>query len=436
MSERSGRSKVRASTRRRRARDLSVSPGARSRSPLLEPLTGRDSGITSNSASETFTKEHLLTKLKELDVDLPSSLGIRYLRQVYDRLAGTNLVNNQPPDNVSINSPSAARAEVNNAEVRVTGSPGNSAGDSPINDVCRQLLELQSAVASINHRLNSTADSTPITDNQHLSTTSQQGTQGIPIDTLPPINIISPQLKKIIEDRKHVNLALLLIPGMSNDKETRIIDSGGNQIVVKSSDARLTRSLQIEEFRQAFALYRNIVCEKEPLRRAEFDAYFDFIESLHSQFGGSKFYDYHNAFSKKAAMYYAHNQTVISWAHKDTDLYLRIFAGEKSRACESCKSMLHSTRFCHETLSSPSTPHTNSGGTARIDRRGRQRVYHQGKEICNNYNTSGCKLDHGNSNIVHMCLTCKAASHSAPQCPRKQHVSGSSTQDNCTVNKK
>ena len=137
-------------------------------------------------------------------------------------------MNNQPPDNVSINSSSAAIAEVNNAEVRVTGSPGNSAGDSPINDVCRQLLELQSAVASINHRLNSTADSTPITDNQHLSTTSQQGTQGIPIDTLPPINIISPQLKKTIEDRKHVNLALLLIPGMSNDKETRIIDSGGN----------------------------------------------------------------------------------------------------------------------------------------------------------------------------------------------------------------
>lgn len=301
--------------------------------------------------------------------------------------------------------------------------------------MCRQLIELQSAVASINHRLNSTGDATAISDSQHLSA-NQQGTQGIPIDSLPPINIISPQLKKTIEDRKHVNLALLLIPGMSNDKETRIIDSGGNQILVKSSDARLTRSLQIEEFRQAFSLYRNVICEKEPLRRAEFDAYFDFIESLHTQFGGSKFYDYHNAFSKKAAMYYTHNQTIISWAHKDTDLYLRIFAGEKSRACESCKSMLHSTRFCPETLSSPSMPRVNSGGTTRLDRRGRQRVYHQGKEICNNYNTSGCNLDHGNSNIVHVCLLCKATSHSAPQCPRKQPVSGSTTQENGTFNKK
>ena len=87
MSGPSGRSKVRTSTHRRCARELSVSPGAQSHSLLLGPLTEHDSGISSNSASETFTKEHLLTKLKELDVDLPTSLGIKYLRQVYDRLA-------------------------------------------------------------------------------------------------------------------------------------------------------------------------------------------------------------------------------------------------------------------------------------------------------------------------------------------------------------
>ena len=71
-------------------------------------------------------------------------------------------------------------------------------------------------------------------------------------------------------------------------------------------------------------LYRNVVCEKEPDRRCELDAYFDFIESLHAQFGGFIFYEYHNAFSKKAAQYYAYNKTLIRWAHKDTDFYLRI----------------------------------------------------------------------------------------------------------------
>ena len=182
---------------------------------------------------------------------------------------------------------------MNNAAVN--GSPENSANESST-EVCRQLIELQSAVASINHRLNST-DATATGENQTGS--GSQWTQGIPIDSLPPINVITSQLKKSIQERKHVNLALLLIPGMSNDKETRIIDSGGNQIVVKSTDSRLTRSFQIEEFRQAFCLYRNVICEKEPLRRTELDTYFDFIESLHSLFGGSKFYDYHNAFSKK-----------------------------------------------------------------------------------------------------------------------------------------
>ena len=139
-------------------------------------------------------------------------------------------------------------------------------------------------------------------------------------------------------------------------------------------------------------------------------------------------------------MYHAHNQTIISWAHKDTDLYLRIFAGERSHACDTCKSMLHSTRFCPESLSNPNPSRFNSGATTKLDRRGRQRVYHQGKEICNNYNTSGCNLDHGNSNIVHICLLCKAASHSASECPsecpRKQSRSGTSTQQNGTQSKK
>ena len=39
--------------------------------------------------------------------------------------------------------------------------------------------------------------------------------------------------------------------------------------------------------------------KKESSRRAEFDTYIDFIESLHAKFGGTRFYDYHNAFSKK-----------------------------------------------------------------------------------------------------------------------------------------
>ena len=160
MSERIRRSKVRTSIRRRRTCELTVSPVVRSRSPLGNS-TDNDAGITSNFASGRLSKQQLLIKLKDLGVDLPSTLGIKHLRQVHDRLTTTNAVETEQPDySPSLNSPAAARA----AEVNSTAENGSSA-DSPINGVCRQLLELQSAVANINHRLNSKAMATATIDN-------------------------------------------------------------------------------------------------------------------------------------------------------------------------------------------------------------------------------------------------------------------------------
>ena len=141
-----------------------MSPGARCGSPLGNSADN-DAGITSNFASGTLSKQQLLIKLKDFGVDLPSTLGIKHLRQVYDRLTKTNAVETEQPDySPSINSSAAARA----AEVNSTAENESSA-DSPIRGVCRQLLDLQYAVASINHRLNSTAMATATTDNNQLS---------------------------------------------------------------------------------------------------------------------------------------------------------------------------------------------------------------------------------------------------------------------------
>ena len=152
MSERTGRSKERTNNLRIRNRGRTVE---RSRSPLSVQTPC----------------------LKALGVELPSTLGVRYIRQVYDRLTGTTGTQNQtqnvaPNENIS----SGRQTEVNNAAGN--GSPGNSANESSA-EVCRQLIELQSAVASINHRLNST-DTTATGENQTGS--GSQWTQGIPID--------------------------------------------------------------------------------------------------------------------------------------------------------------------------------------------------------------------------------------------------------------
>ena len=82
MSERTGRSKERTNNLRRRNRGRTVE---RSRSPLS------DAGL----GSDTMSKEQLLLGLKSLGVELPSTLGVRYIRQVYDRLTGTTGTQNQ-----------------------------------------------------------------------------------------------------------------------------------------------------------------------------------------------------------------------------------------------------------------------------------------------------------------------------------------------------
>ena len=50
-----------------------------------------------------------------------------------------------------------------------------------------------------------------------------------------------------------------------------------------------------------FSKYKNIVCEALPNRRVELDQYERVIVEMGTQFGGTRFYDYHKAFLAKAA---------------------------------------------------------------------------------------------------------------------------------------
>ena len=80
-----------------------------------------------------------------------------------------------------------------------------------------------------------------------------------------------------------MNLALLLIPSMGSDSQTKIFDQEGNQIVVRANDARLQRAFSIHKFRTAFSRFKNVLCEKEPERNKELDScYSDMIDSIYS----------------------------------------------------------------------------------------------------------------------------------------------------------
>ncbi len=128
------------------------------------------------------------------------------------------------------------------------------------------------------------------------------------------IEIISPQVKKDILTGKDVNLASLLINNYTQPRDVQPLVVDDNTIIVRPlSDNRLTRPLSIKEFVTAFSIYRNVMCEAFPNRREELDSYLHGIIEMSSRFGGTGFYDYHRAFSAKAASYLLNYQIKVDW---------------------------------------------------------------------------------------------------------------------------
>ena len=92
-------------------------------------------------------------------------------------------------------------------------------------------------------------------------------------------------------------------------------------------DARLNRSLSIEEFGQ----YKRIHCISHPWRKAELDAYESYVVDI-SWVYGRIFYEYHKIFSQKCAM--ALEQGImVNWAEKDNDFLQMIIGGVQCITC-------------------------------------------------------------------------------------------------------
>ena len=146
---------------------------------------------------------------------------------------------------------------------------------------------------------------------------------------------------------------------------------------------------------------------------------------MYRQFGGSRFYEYHTSFSRKAEQYESQGISV-DWSASDTKLYMTTFAGLRTTTCQGCDSTDHTTSFCplnvsanktaayfgskdrynHSRPNIQPTTSTNSYAPSKMDRHGRSRIYHNGKEICNNFNGLGCSLNHKNGNLIHVCEIC------------------------------
>ena len=166
---------------------------------------------------------------------------------------------------------------------------------------------------------------------------------------------------------------------------------------------------------------------KWPHRQHELAAYETDIARIHA-FYGDRFYDYHLAFADKAA------QAVklgipIDWSKRDSDLFQLILRGTRARQCQYCSSTLHETDFCDQTYRSATTPgrqfagkpagrsHITAPGTSQLgnDRYGRKISYHQGMEVCNNFNATGCTRR--SCMRYHGCSHCMNPNHGRQKCP-------------------
>ena len=168
---------------------------------------------------------------------------------------------------------------------------------------------------------------------------------------------------------------------MDSDSQTKIIDQEGNQIVVRSNDARLQRHLTKHEFHIAFSLFKNVVCEKEPERRKELDAYSNLIDSKFGQFRGSHFYEYHKSFARKAEQHFLTMGVSVDWSCRDSALYMQTFTGLKTYICDLCSSISNTEKFC-PLLEGNQRFQTTSSGSSRqpaanlTDRYGSTSTYH------------------------------------------------------------
>ena len=255
---------------------------------------------------------------------------------------------------------------------------------------------------------------------------------GVPMSNLPQIEIISPAIRKDIIAGKDINLACLLMPGYKPDDSSRHMIMGNQAIPLKPlSDSRLNRNLTISEFALAFSIYKNVMCEAFPNRRYELDQYERCIVEMSSRFGGTAFYEYHKMFSAKAASYLLNYNVKVNWAYRDEYLFNSVFAGHKSIVCSLCSSQFHTTNFCPDSINNQSTtpqfksvrstvPQSKSNDP-HTDRQGRRRVIHQGKEICNNFNTSMCPRNP--CDFLHVCLSCKKG-HPQMNCKRQLQSKG------------
>ncbi|KAL3882443.1 hypothetical protein ACJMK2_028782 [Sinanodonta woodiana] len=330
-----------------------------------------------------WTTLHLKRKLESIVIKVSSVLLKNALRQLYmDNALATSLCpadhvkrqsrDSPPPQaevglrrrsativnahSAQISNPAETAIQHTFPEVRVTSNMAAipettfSAANiiTSIDSMQRSITNLTTSITTIMARQQVPSSEFSLNDSTHVSTSqaSQSMTSldqlmqshGVSPEILPAINVVSENQRKQILKGKHINLATLLLPHFELD-----ISNPDNKAT--KYDPRLLKHLSISEFITTFGKYKRIISSVYPNRRHELDMYEADIIKISNEYGDI-FYDYHNVYSTQAAIALRDYKVKVNWAIRDQATLQLLIGGQKSKSCNTCNSVSHSTDFC------------------------------------------------------------------------------------------
>lgn len=412
-----------------------------------------------------WTAAKYRSELQKIGFKTPASLPKRVLKQLYEE----NIEQRPPTANESSTSSTTPLHEdtpVPNPSAELsTSSPPTS--DSSVAVAIQALQQtannLQSSMLSLFNQRSTPVVPTPPENTiesvyrsaeQHVPDTRQSpnlqaGRQILRVqsESLPFRDIVSSQIRKQILDGKDVNLASLLAQQVETDPSRARPSEKSEKSIV---DHRLHRDISLTEFITAFGKFKRVMCERFPDRREELDLYEAHIVEISNTYGQC-FYNYHKLFSAKAAnALYASGQ-LVDWSSKDRDILLMVMGGTRAKSCDHCKSPLHQTQDCilmmnGDRRNPPQSFYTFGGKTTGpgavpsqtpstvIDRRGRQREFFQGSQICNDFNDRHCFR--ANCQFKHICKSCHSSDHASNVCSSTVNRTGVAVRKDISNSKK
>ncbi|CAC5382742.1 unnamed protein product [Mytilus coruscus] len=134
-------------------------------------------------------------------------------------------------------------------------------------------------------------------------------------------------------------------------------------------------------------------------------------------------------FSAKASTLLREHHVKVDSSNRDRDLFTLVAAGIRINVCKLCHMCDHTTEFCLLQLRNKiNHQEVNSlKNDDRSDNYGRPKYFQDGKEICNNFNSSrGCTKR--TCSFSHVCTKCRSPGHSQALCEKRPSATFSSNQ--------